>query len=184
MQNTKHQNPKSQIVSRHAQHTPHWHYIFQLSGQTGVYSWLHSPHCLLYRQVHYTEPVVEKLERRCGTSMLFPKRGGPQTPSAEDKNDLTNDDYICIVTRHHNVLVCYSLPMSQPMSLLRPKHVSLSGHRLALILSLQSSLLPRTTRRPKTMAPFFHCLQGYGTIFLVSVLALDLTWFGLLVVSC
>ena len=116
--------------------------------------------------------------------VLCSKRGGPQTPSAEDKNDLTNDDYIYIVTRHHNVLVCYSPPMSRPVSPLRPKRVSLSGRRLALLLSPQSSLLPRTTRRPKTMAPFFRCLRGYGTIFLVSVLASDLTWFGLLVVSC
>ena len=62
--------------------------------------------------------------------------------------------------RHHNVLVCYPPPMSQPVSPLRPKRVSLSGHHLALLLSPQSSLLPRTTRRPKNYGAILSLPPG------------------------
>ena len=48
----------------------------------------------------------------CFIVLLCSKRGGPQTPSAEDKNDLTNDDY----------LYCYATP--QYFGLLFPANVA------------------------------------------------------------
>ena len=77
--------------------------------------------------------------------------------------------------------------MSQPVTPFQSECVYESGHHFALfIITLTVGIVQANspTQIWRHVFIVFIDFWGYGTIFLVSVLVLDLTWFSLLVISC